>query len=390
MKKNDFATFIVYIAMFAIALLVGFLVIKPLMDQYGSSVPLHPIIVMLLGLVAGVILNALLLVLGHVLGARLGHYKVTKAVVLGVGVRKVNGVNKFGFHAFDGLVGETKVVPEDVKNSSLGGYIFFPVLFLFVEVVACMIGIVVCQNQEASNPGLAGLHAFLVTILAVGGMIFLYDLFPAHIESITDGYLLVLLSKPANKEAYNNLLLAEAAADAGQPIPETPVYEEITDFTAELNLLTVYRHLTEGEPEKALPMLDPMFSEESGASKATQAYVKTLKLATLLEQDNREKGKKMYEELSDEDKRYIANIGNLTSLRAYLLIASFVEASDSECNYAIDKAEKMIKNCDPTFKDAEKSLLQYDVDLCRKAHPSWEFYKLPWEEKAEKGQGEDK
>lgn len=378
MKKNDFATFIVYVAMIAIALLVGFLVIKPIMESAGS-LPMHPVLIMVFGLIGGVVLNATLLELGHALGAKTGGYRVLKCVVLGIGVKRVDGKLKFGFSGFDGLAGETKIAPNDVKKSNLTSIIFFPILFLFVEVVACMVGIVICQNR--SDGTLAWLHIILATILTVGGMIYLYDLFPARIESVTDGYLLVLLSKPANKEAYNNLLLAEEAAMLGQPIPETPVYETITDFTATLNLLTVYRHLGEGKPEEALPILEPIIAAEKDTSASTKALALTLKLAILLERDDRSKGKALYEELDDAQKKYIADITNLTALRCYFLIASFVEGSESEANYAIDKVEKHIKTCDPNFKETEKSLLQMDVDLARSAHPSWDIYRLPWEEK---------
>lgn len=383
MKKNDFATFIVYIAMIAIALIVGFAVIQPLMQNYGASITLPPAVIMIIGLVVGALLNAGLLELGHVLGAKLGHYKVIKFIIFGVGYKQVGKKKKFGFHSYEGLVGETKVVPEDVKTSNLNGYILFPILFLFVEFIACMIVIVICQNKEATTPSIAWLHVFMVTILTVAGIVFLYDLFPAHIESVTDGYLLLLLSKPANKEAYNNMLLAEAAADLGESIPEMPIYEDITDFTASLNLLTAYRHLVDGEPDLVLPILDPLFAEEANVSRSTAMHAKTLKLAILLEKDNKEKGKKMYEELDDADKKYVADVSDLTALRAYLLIASFIEGSEDECNYAIDKAEKSIKNCDPSIKESEKSLLQLDVDITRAAHPSWKVYPLPWEEKAD-------
>ncbi|MCR5348608.1 MAG: hypothetical protein K6E59_03255 [Bacilli bacterium] len=381
MKRNDFATFLVYVAMIAIALLVGFLVIKPIIDTHSASLPLQPIVIMLLGLVAGVLLNALFLELGHYLGARLGKYEILKWVVLGMGFVKVEGKLKPRFSGFDGLSGETKVAPKDAKESSLSAYIMFPILFLFAEFILCMVLIVLFQGQEANNPSISWVRIFLSTILTVAGMIYLYDLFPAHIDSTTDGYLLVLLTKPANKEAYNNLLLAQAAAFEGKPIPETPIYEDITDFTAGLNLLTAYRRLVEGNPKEALPILEAILAAETGPSSDTVAHAMTLKLTTLLEEDDREKGNKYYEELTDDEKKYIANMGSLSALRAYLLIAAFIEGSDSETNYAIDKAEKAIKNCDPSFKEAEKSLLQLDVDLVRAAHPNWEVYLLPWEEK---------
>lgn len=379
MKKNEFATFIVYLAMFGIALAVGFAAIKPIITDRMSSLPMHPALIMVLGLIVGVLINAIALELCHVLGAKLGKYRVLKVTVLGASFTRINGQRKFRLSGFDGLTGETKVVPEDVEKSSLNAYIFFPILFLFLEFIACMVGIVLCQNAEASEPSVAWARIFLITILTVGGMIYFYDLFPAYLESTTDGFLLTLLNKPANKVAFNNLLLAQGAVLEGKPLPETPVYTELTDFTASLNMISVYHHLSEGQADKALEIIEPMLSEEAHISVGSVNYARTLKLTILLEAEDRSKGKKFYEELDDNAKKYIADITNLVALRAYLLIATFIEDSESEANYAIDKAEKAIKACNPDYKDVEKSLLQMDVDLAREVHPSWDVYKLPWE-----------
>ena len=381
MKKNEFAIFLVYVAMLAVALIVGLVVVKPIIETYGSSMPLNSVLLVILGLVGGVLLNSLLLGFGHLLGAKTGKYRVLKWVVLGFGFKMVNGKKKWGFAGFDGLVEETKIAPEDTKTSSLTGYIFFPVLFLFVEFIVSMILIVNAQNWEKSNPSIAWLHILMVTIITVGGIIFLYDLFPAHIDSRTDGFMLVLLSKPINKEAFNNILLAEEAEFLGQPIPATPVYTEITEFTAALNLITVYRLLGEGKPGEALPILEPFIGEESKAAKSTKDHAVTLKLATLLEQPRRDAAKALYEELTDEQKRYISAIPSITALRCYALIASFIENDENEVNYALDKAEKLIKSSDKEFREVEKSLLQMDKDIIAEEHPSWDLNPLPWEEK---------
>lgn len=390
MKKNDFATFLVYVAMFGVAILVGLMAIRPIMEDFKTAFPVNPILLIFLGLIVGILLNAVILEVGHVLGAKVGKYEILNCTILGACFKKIDGKRKVVFAGFDGLTGETKVKPKDPKTSSLSAYILFPVLFLFAEFIIAMIIIVTCQTQEKENPSIAWLHIFMITILTVGGMLFIYDLFPAHIDSTTDGYLLTLLSKPANKEAYNHLLLVEAAAKEKKEIPEIPVYDDITDFTAELNLLTVYRHLTQGNPGEALPILENIFSAERNVSASMKANAKALYLATLLEAKDRTKGKKFYEELDDETKRYISGIPTMACLRAYMLIASFVELSDSETNYAIDKAEKRIKTCEPNHKEAEKSLLQYDVDLVREAHPSWTVYLLPWEEAEQNKEDSDK
>ena len=382
MKKNEFAIFLVYVAMLAVALIVGLAVVKPIIENYGSSMPLNSVLLVILGLVGGVILNSLLLGLGHLLGAKTGKYRVLKWVVLGFGFKMVNGKKKFGFSGFDGLVEETKIAPEDPKTSSLTGYIFFPVLFLFVEFIISMILIVNAQGWEKTTPSLAWVHILMVTVLTVGGIIFLYDLFPAHIDSRTDGFMLVLMSKPINKEAFNNILLAEEAEFLGQPIPATPIYTEITEFTAAINLISVYRLLGEGKPNEALPILEPFLAEDSKAAKSTKDYAVTLKLATLLEQPRKDKAKELYDELSEEQKRYISAIPNVTALRCYALIASFLEADENEVNYALDKAEKLIKTSDKEYREVEKSLLQMDKEIILEEHPSWDLNPLPWEEKA--------
>jgi len=381
MKRNEFAIFLVYVGMLAVALIVGLAVIKPIIDTYNSSMPLNSVLLVILGLVAGVLLNAFLLGLGHLLGAKVGKYRILKWSVLGFGYKMVEGKKKYGFSSFDGLVEETKIAPEDPKTSSLTGFVFFPVLFLFLEFILCMIFIVNAQGWEKTTPSLAWVHIFVVTVLTVGGIIFLYDLFPAHIDSRTDGFILVLISKPINREAYNNILLAEEAEFLGQPLPATPVYNEITEFTAAINLVSVYRNLGEGKPQEALKILEPLLGEESKASKATKDHALTLKLATLLEQPRKNEGRALYEELSDEAKRYISNMPNITALRCYALIASFIENDMGEVNYAIDKAEKLVKASDKEFREIEKSLLQMDKDMIKEEHLSWDLDPLPWEEK---------
>ena len=384
MKKNDFATFIVYVAMFAVALLVGLLAIKPTIDSYGYAITtVHPALILVFGLLVGGLFNAAGLELCHLLGAKMGKYRVYKLTVLGVSFSN----KKVRLSGFDGLTGETKIAPLDPKESSLSAYVFLPVLFLFIEFIGCMVGIVLCQSNEAANPSIAWLHIFLITILTVGGMIFLYDLFPAHIESVTDGFLITLLSKPANKEAYNHYLLAQEAEFKGEPILELPIYSELTDFTAGFNLIAAYRLLAEDKAEEALAIINPIVAAE-GLSNAMKHHATALKLAVLLEKEDRTQGKKFYEELDDGTKKYIADVSSLTALRCYLLIATFVEDTEYEANYAIGKAERSIKSCEPEYKDTEKSLLQLDVDLCRAAKPKWNLDSLPWEEKPEEPEPE--
>lgn len=386
MKKNDFAIFLVYLSMFVVAILIGLFAIKPVMDAHGGDMPISSVALVLISLIVGIIFNALMLELGHLAGAKAGKYRVRSWTIFGIKFYKVDGKRKVKFSSYDGLTGQTKVEPLDVQRSSLSAYISLPLIFFFVEVIALMVVINIARGQEAANPRIAWLHVAALTVLATGALVFIYDLFPARIDAINDGFLLMLFTKKANRVAYNNLLAQETAMEEGRTPPESPIYDEITDFTAFLNSLTVYGLLSQGEMDKALPIIEKTLAEDSKASLAVKREMSALKLATLFERPDKRKALQYYEEMEEDEKRYIANITTMSSLRAYLMVAAFAEQSDYEASYAIDKVEKILKNSESVSKDIEKSLVQLDVDLVKKEHPTWELSKLPWEEAEEKAE----
>ncbi|HAS56447.1 MAG TPA: hypothetical protein DEF61_04810 [Firmicutes bacterium] len=375
MKKNDFAIFLVYVAMFAIALLVGMLWIRPIVSEYGNSMALNPILLVFISIVAGILLNSALLELGHILGAKTGRYNIISWSILGLGVKtNPNKKKKFGYVKFDGLTGETKISPKDPNKSSLGGYISFPILFYLIELIA----FVIAFSFAARDASLSWLQIFSLVILTVGGMIFVYDYFPARLDSITDGYLMFVVSKPINKVAYNNMLLAEKAATLNEPIPTMPIYDEITDFTYLLNNVTVYSYIEKGEIDKSIKLLDKAINTEKGLSKSLVREAATLKLSLLLT-FRFEEGKKTYEGIDDEEKKYISSLSSSSSLRCYLLISGLIEESETETNYAIDKVEKVYKGVSKSSKQIEKSLIETSVALIKQKHPSWNLYELPWQ-----------
>ena len=143
MKRNDFATYIVYLGMIAIALLVGFLVVRPILSNWSSDYGLLTVILSVLG---GAILNSVLLELGHLLGAKAGHYNVYGWTVLGLSFKKdANGKTKVGFSNFEGLTGETKMAPKDIEKATSSGVILLPLVLFLVEVVGGRYG---CRRYD--------------------------------------------------------------------------------------------------------------------------------------------------------------------------------------------------------------------------------------------------
>ena len=367
LKKNDFATFLAYIAMFAIALLVGLLVISPTIKGSSLSTP-EAVVIVVVSVIVGVIVNSAGLELLHMLGAASGGYQILSVCVLSMTFKKRKSRKEklFTFASFEGLTGETKVNPKDPEKSNPTGMILFPMLGYLLVVIVLLVLAAVFQSATWVPVG-------SYVILAIGGMIFVYNAIPAHLDSITDGYLLILLSKPVNRVAYNQILLAEHSENKEQALENLPLYNEISDFTATLNSLAAYRKIKEGKPEEALAIFSAIASAQKGVSKSVVQEASCQKLALLLLLEKKGEAKDYYEGMSDADRRYIASLASLPALRCYALISGILEESDSEVSWAFDKVERLEKKVTGVALEGEKILLNSSYSLLKKMHPGWDI-----------------
>ncbi len=366
-KKNDFATFLVYLGMFAIALLVGLLVISPAIRANNIATP-TAIVIVVISVLVGVIFNSASLELLHMLGAAAGGYKILSVCILSLTFKKKGKDGKrFVFASFDGLTGETKIVPKDVEKSSPSGIVFFPMLGYLLEVVILLI-LSACLSSY-----LPWFPIACYVVLAIGGMIFLYNDFPAHLDSVTDGYLLILLTKPINRIAYNQILVAERSENKEEALASLPIYEELSDFTATLNTLAAYRLILKGDNEGALRIFTKICEAEKNVSKSVREEALCQRLALLLLMEKKQEAKDFYEGMDDAMRRYIASLANLPALRCYALVAGIVEESDTEVSWAFDKVERLQKKVSGVILQGENKLLNDSFFYLKKMHPGWDI-----------------
>jgi hypothetical protein len=376
MKKNEAMGYLAYALMLIVAVLVGFLVIRPDVSQYSNVLPINGIGLTVIALIIGIILTALFLELGHLLGAKAGRYTVTKWLVLGIGMKtNADGKRVFGVGNFDGLTGETAIVPKDKKKSNPRFMVWFGFLFILLEVVI-MVVLMVLSTVWASKDGqesLIWLKIASETILAVAGMILVYDIFPAQIDSKNDGYLLTVLNNSTNVEAYNALLLAEDRAKRGLPPEETPVYEHVTDFTAKVNDVTFYANLDKEDYEGAIKIVDLTIASKKTVSAAVYKQAVSNKVALTIMTLPHDEAEKYFNNLKLEDKKYLASLGSVAAIRAYVLANGLIENSLSEVRIGLDKASSALKKVQKEHQQTEKNLLRKNVYSVLEAHPDWDL-----------------
>ena len=106
MKKESVVGLIVWIVLLAASILIGFFFLREYFPE--SEMEQWEYMLFLFGaIVVGLLFNSILFELAHMIGAKVGSYKILSVNILGLCFSKKNGKAHVGFAKFDGLTGET-------------------------------------------------------------------------------------------------------------------------------------------------------------------------------------------------------------------------------------------------------------------------------------------
>ena len=378
MKKEDVTGLVVYLVIIALAVVFGFTVLQTHSSESSLSGLLYVLYVSG-SVIAGAIVNAVLFELAHVLGAKLGKYKVVSVNILGFCFYKEENKTKFRFASYDGLTGETKIVPKEGMEEKANPYpyLFFGSLFFVVEAVAVMIVFSVLRNAE--DDVLKDVAYSFLTIGAIGLLVLLYNIMPLHIDSMTDGYRLTMVSNPKNRAAFNELLRVEYEMNRGNTDVEIKVFDEITNFTADLNLNRVYSLLDKKEYQAADEILIKIINAKDSISEKVFIRARAQKIYIDLITRSLEEAREYYDkEVPVSERRAISNDVSMASIRAYLLMSGLLDRSRSECIIALNNVYRAFKQTPKNRQKTEVILFNEALDKVIQAHPDWELegYKL--------------
>ncbi|MCR5309363.1 MAG: hypothetical protein K6E21_04560 [Bacilli bacterium] len=387
MKKEDITGTIVYLLILGLGAIFIFTVLR---DRSGASGLGDIYWLFNLGaLVAGVIFNAILFEAAHILGALIGGYSIVSVTILGLCFKKDAGKWKFCFSSYNGLTGETKIVPKENRNkpSNPYAYLLFGSLLFVLEVIGVMI---VFSMYRKELGGLGNVAYFLLTMGATGLMIFVYNILPFKLDSMTDGYRLTKVTNPKNREAFNELLKVEYDISQGKEV-DVKVFKEITNYTADLNLNKVYSLLDAKKYDEAVVLLDDIINARENVSRHVYIRAKAQKVYIHLMNDDIEAAMTYYDnEVPVSERREIADDNAMACIRAYILMAGLLDKSRSEVVIAINKVDKAIKKTPSNRKPIETQLFNDALKKVNNLHPKWELDKYYLEEVAVEKKEEEK
>ena len=375
MKKEDVTGIIVYLIIIVLAILFGIFALQDHANHsYFTGMGFAYVIYIILSVLVGALLNAILFEVAHVLGAKLGKYEIVSVNILGLLFYKENGKRKVKFSSFDGLTGETRIVPKKdmVDKANPYPYLFFGTLFFAVEAIVVMI--LFWNLYKNENVVVTDVAFSLLTMGAIGFVILLYNILPLHVDSITDGYRLTMVSNPKNKAAFNELLRVEYEIEQGNTDVEITVFNEITNFTADLNLNRVYTLLDKKQYAEAEEILDKIIAAKEEVSAKVHIRARAQKIYINLINKDLEAARAYYDkEVPVAERREISNDVSMASIRAYLLMSGLLDKSRSECIIALNNVYRAFKRTPKNRQEIEVALFNEALDKVVAAHPDWEL-----------------
>ncbi len=383
MKKENVFGLIMYLLIFAFAVVYGFTVLQTHFKSSAMTAVWQYAIYIIGCIVAGVLISSILFELGHALGAKVGGYKIVKFTILYFSIYSDKGKYKFGFRKFDGLTGETLIVPNYEKKEKPNPipYLIYGPTFNLAWFAGALFCFFYYKNGSKFDGDMA--YAFL-TVGLISLILLIYDIVPIKSDVTTNGYWLFSLLKSKDYQTYNDLLLARNDSNRNVEVEtstkkgDKPV-KQINLNRVEGKLLSAATLIDEKKYEEASNLLEEVLATpdeltNKGYLEANEQKI-YIKIMTL----SHEQMSEYYDnEVALSLKRDISGDHTLIGIRTYILMAGLFDKSRSECALALSKVAKAYKNTIPSRKHPELVLFNDALEKVCQAHPKWELdiYKL--------------
>lgn len=370
MKRENFLGLLVYIIVLAIALVYGFTVLRThyTYSSYNEKVIYYALYI-IVSVVVGFLVTAILEELGHLLGAKVGGYKVISWCLLYFTIYKDNGKTKVKFKSYDGLTGETKIIPNFKKKERPNPYpyLLYGTIFNVAWIIGCIVIFSLYHKQAGFSSDLA---YFFLTMGIIASFVTIYNIIPAKFDSINDGY---QLKRAKDIDSFNQSLIANNATDENIVIENREVEEEQpARFVAEYNLKKAYENMLNLNYEEAEKLIDEILENDKVTTKKTHFEALGQKIYIAIMSKSEEEVNAFYEkDINFLTRKEFSNATDLPSIRAYMLMSSILDGSQSECLLCLGKVYKAYKNVAPNKKHNEVVLYNRALDKIIEAHPKW-------------------
>lgn len=377
MKKQEVTSLIFWIAVFGGYIAYFFLMIQPFYAKgySGYNDWFAYFFTFILVILVSIIFTAVFLELFHLLGAKIGGYKVISLNILGFNFYRDDNKIRFRFAKFDGLTGETKIIPntKKEKEANPSWYIFLNSFFFVIEFTALYF--VFYYFKDNTSYVLKNVARAALTFGLTSGVIWLYNLLPVQMENMTDGYRFFMSKGKEKRKEFNKKLL-ESYTDIASVTEQQENKEEKEEVVipSDNSIDSIYAYLILKQKDKALEVCENILNDKSFHKRVLE--VKCLRFYIQVIDSPLDEGKALYDkDFSLNERRDISQENELPFIEAYVLMAGLFDKSRSECDRVLQRVAKAYKHAANNKKKIEQEIVNSVIDRVLSAHPNWELEK---------------
>lgn len=379
MKKETIFGLLMYLLIFGVAIVYGLTVLQTHFQSSSMTEVWQYAIYIVVSIIIGVVISSVLFEIGHIVGAKVGGYKIMAVTILYLSFYKDGEKNRFGFKGFDGLSGETIIIPNYQKKDKPNPfpYIIYGSIFNLVWFVGCIILFFMFYKGSKFDSDLA--YAFL-TVGLIDVIMLIYNIIPLQLDAATDGGRLAFIIKNKDYKVYNDLLLAKYQAKHGEiPQEQLEKKEAVIPDTSEGKVVKISLLIDEKKYAEASELAKELEGKENELSHRSLLELKEHKIyMKIMTSPMEELVPYYFDEVPLADKREISQDYSILGIRTYLLMAGLLDKARGECLISLGKVNKAYKNTPANRKHAELVLFNEALEKVCQAHPKWELeiYKL--------------
>ena len=373
MKKENIIGILIYLLVFAVAIIYGFTVLQTHFSHSGIKEVWMYAIYIIVSVLIGVFVSGFLSEIGHLLGAKTGGYRIVSWCLFYFTIYlNKDGKRKVKFANFDGLTGETKIIPNYDKKERPNPYpyLLYGCVFNLAWIVACIFLFFTYKGNKGFE---SDIGYFFLTCAIIATLMLVYSMLPAKLDSVTDGYRFASIQ--GDVPGFNDKLAAENGGDilVAAIKKEEETSKKPAKFIPEAALNEVCSLLVEKKYDEAFALLKEIDEHEKECTNRVTLEAKSQYIFAYMMSKTKKEIDDYYEaEVSFALRRELANEYTMPIIRTYILTAGVLDGSQSEVMLSLKKVVKAYRNVPENRRHNELVLFNEALDKLIEAHPKWE------------------
>lgn len=361
MKKSSNFSIVVYLLMIVAAYFVG----KSIITQANKIVP-NTIALVLIGVALGLIVNAILMEVGHVIGAKLGGYQIVSFNVLGLTLMKRENKWRFCFSNFDGLTGETQVVAK--KENAKPLFMFWGGTLLLLIEIACFVIIPLLVPTLTSRMPYLVYGGFLIAM--IGGGMLIYNILPFRLDTKNDGFMMRIVNKEF-VPIYNEFTKIKGALYEGKALENIDEIEKVNDISGWVNYYAYLERIYERDYEQAGKIIDCLIENSEALNDVLYHQLIAGKMYVSMQTEPKEKVEEYYNSLPQRLKKELITPDTVEGARVYFAYAIMMD-SYQDTKLAWKKWQALKKRCKEVGRVEQEELFMQELTaVLKEKHPDW-------------------